>query len=224
MAQLPRFVLDRLDDLRPGILPTLEQFVDFLFAVEIQPDDQWALRSVDSAKGRVCGEHPAIPLRAASNPAVVISPVKTESEHIHVVLRGSVNAAHRNLRNGLWKVGQHGISRSSINFAESGWASYRRDHGRRYAARSLRQSGPIAVRLLDRSLRSPGRQFAPAQITRAGKNAPSALPLATRAGSPTQRGHHAAGAFYAIESRPLTLTCANRCPCSRADLDAHVDG
>src|SRR6188508_100085 len=39
MAQLPRFVLDRLDDLRPGILPTLEQFVDFLFAVEIQPDD-----------------------------------------------------------------------------------------------------------------------------------------------------------------------------------------
>ena len=50
------------------------------------------------------------------------------------------------------------------------------------------------------------------------------LPLATRAGSPTQRGHHAAGAFYWLESRPLTLTCANRGPCSRADLGSHVDG
>ena len=76
-----------------------------------------------------------------------------------------------------------------------------------------------SLRPLDRSLRSPGQQFAPAQLTRAGKNAPSALPLATRAGSPTQRGHHAAGAFYPIESRPLTLACANRCPGSRADLE-----
>ena len=76
----------------------------------------------------------------------------------------------------------------------------------------------------DRSLRSPGQQFAPAQLTRAGKNAPSALPFATRAGSPTQRGHHAAGAFYLIEPRPLTLTCANRCPGSRADLGSHVEG
>ena len=76
-----------------------------------------------------------------------------------------------------------------------------------------------AARRIRRSLRSPGQQFAPAQLTRTGKNAPSALPLATRAGSPTQRGHHAAGAFYAIKSRPLTLTCANRCPGSRADLD-----
>ena len=80
-------------------------------------------------------------------------------------------------------------------------------------------SPQIPQRHLDRSLRSPGQQFAPAQLTRSGKNAPSALRLATRAGSPTQRGHHAAGAFYAIESRPLTLTGANRCPGSRADLD-----
>ena len=67
----------------------------------------------------------------------------------------------------------------------------------------------------DRSLRSPGQRFTPAQLTRTGKNAPSALPFATRAGSPTQRRHHAAGAFYLIEPRPLTLACANRCPGSR---------
>ena len=80
-------------------------------------------------------------------------------------------------------------------------------------------SPQIPQRHLDRSLRSPGQQFAPAQLTRSGKNAPSALPFATRAGSPTQRGRHAAGAFYAIESRPLTLTGANCRPGSRADLD-----
>ena len=34
------------------------------------------------------------------------------------------------------------------------------------------------------------------------QNAPSALPFATRAGSPTQRGHHAAGAFYAGSAVP----------------------
>ena len=111
MAQLPRFVLDRLDDLRPGILPTLEQFVDFLFAVEIQPDDHRSVRSVDGAEQRVRQEHSAIPLRDASNPAIIISPVKTEPERIHVVLRGSVNVAHRNLGNGLWKVFQHWTSR-----------------------------------------------------------------------------------------------------------------
>ena len=88
--------------------------------------------------------------------------------------------------------------------------------GRPVPARRAHGSGEPFGHVTDR-LRSPGQQFAPAQLTRAGKNAPSALPLATRAGSPTQRGHHAAGAFYAIESRPLTLTCANRCPCSRAD-------
>ena len=89
--------------------------------------------------------------------------------------------------------------------------------GRPVPARRAHGSGePIGP--CERSLRSPGQQFAPAQLTRAGKNAPSALPFATRAGSPTQRGHHAAGAFYLIEPRPLTLTCANRCPGSRADL------
>ena len=62
MAQLPRFVLDRLDDLRPGILPTLEQFVDFLFAVEIQPDDHRAVRPVAGAERRIGEEHSAIPL------------------------------------------------------------------------------------------------------------------------------------------------------------------
>ena len=35
LMQVPRC----LNNLRAGIFPTLEQFVDFLFAVEIQPDD-----------------------------------------------------------------------------------------------------------------------------------------------------------------------------------------
>ena len=95
--------------------------------------------------------------------------------------------------------------------------------GRPVPARPAHGSGESFGRL-DRSLRSPGQQFAPAQLPRTGKNAPSALPLATRAGSPTQRGHHAAGAFYLIEPRPLTLTGANRCPGSRADLGSQVEG
>src|SRR5262245_5955745 len=110
-TQVPRFVLHRLDNLRPSVFPALEQFIDFLFAVEIQPDDHWAVRPAGGAERRVREEHSAIPLRDASDPAVIISPVKTESEHVHVVLRGFVNVAHRNLGNGLWKMGQHSTSR-----------------------------------------------------------------------------------------------------------------
>ena len=58
---------------------------------------------MDGAERRVREEHSAIPLRNASNPAIIISPVKTESERIHVVVRGFVNVAHRNLGNSLWK-------------------------------------------------------------------------------------------------------------------------
>ena len=94
--------------------------------------------------------------------------------------------------------------------------------GRPVPARRAHGSGePFVTRQIAEIARAAVRA---GQLTRTGKNAPSALPPATRAGSPTQRGHHAAGAFYAIESRPLTLTGANRCPCSRADLDAHFAG
>ena len=44
LAQVPRFVLHGLDNLRPGIFPALEQFVDFLFALEIQLNDDRAIR------------------------------------------------------------------------------------------------------------------------------------------------------------------------------------
>ena len=42
-----------------------------------------------------------------SNPGAVISPVKTESEHIDVVPCGPVDIAHRNLGDGLWKASRH---------------------------------------------------------------------------------------------------------------------
>ena len=44
-----------------------------------------------------------------------------------------------------------------------------------------------------------------AKLTLAWKNAPSTLSAATRAGSPTQRGSHAAGAFYPILITPSRL-------------------
>src|SRR4029450_885232 len=105
LTQVPGFVLHCLDNRRPGILPALEQFVDFLFAVEIQPDDYRTLRPVVDAERPVREKHSTTPLRDASNAAVIISPVKTESEHVDVVRRGLINVAHRNLGNGLWKVG-----------------------------------------------------------------------------------------------------------------------
>src|SRR5688572_18582290 len=135
LTQVPRFVLHCLENLRPGIVPALEQFVDFLFAVEIQPDDHRAFRPVDGAERRVREEHSAIPLRDASNPAVIISPVETESEHLHVVLRGVVNVAHRNLGNGLWKVGQHWTS----------GVSYPASDAREMSAGASEESEPAVV-------------------------------------------------------------------------------
>ncbi len=51
------------------------------------------------------------------------------------------------------------------------------------------------------------------KLTRTWKNARSAPAAATRAGSPTQRGSHAARAFYSRRvSRPLTLAGTDPVP------------
>ena len=88
--------------------------------------------------------------------------------------------------------------------------------GRPAPARRAHGSGETA-RPRDRSLRSPRQQFAPAQLTRAGKNAPSACRSRPALG-PQPSAAITLRRVYWLESRPLTPACANRCPGSRADL------
>jgi hypothetical protein len=68
LAQAPRFVLGLGEDLGSGLLPTLVQFVDFLFAVEIQPDHHPASGAVVLVERSIGQEHPAVAVRDAANP------------------------------------------------------------------------------------------------------------------------------------------------------------
>ena len=81
-------------------------------------------------------------------------------------------------------------------------------------ARQLRVDWPC-----DRSLRSPGQPFAPAQLPRAGKTRLPQRRSRPALGPQPSAAITLQARFTGSASRPLTLACANRCPGSRADLD-----
>jgi hypothetical protein len=107
LAQVPWFVLRLSEDLRPGIAPAMVELVDFLLAIQIQPDHDRAARTVVLVERRIRQEDTALPLRDASDAALIVTPVEMEAEHIHVILGGLLDIADRNLWNRLWKVREH---------------------------------------------------------------------------------------------------------------------
>src|SRR5215472_676234 len=83
------------------------QFIDFLPAIHIQPDDDRPAIAFVSAEGCIREEHTAVPLGNAPDPALVVTPVELKPERIYVILGGLLDIANRNLWNRLGKVRQH---------------------------------------------------------------------------------------------------------------------
>src|SRR5262249_17178841 len=91
----------------PGLPPAIIQFVNFVLALQVQPDhDRFAI-TVVLAEGCIREEHTALPLRDAADPALVVTPVEMEPEHIHVILAALLDLPNRNLGNRLGKVREH---------------------------------------------------------------------------------------------------------------------
>jgi hypothetical protein len=83
------------------------EFVDFLLAIQIQPNHDNPAITVGMAERCIGQEHAALALRDAPDPALVVTPVEMESEHVHVILGGLLDIANRNLRNRLGKGREH---------------------------------------------------------------------------------------------------------------------
>jgi len=113
LAQVPRFILWLREDLRPGLAPTMIQFIDFVLTIQIQPDHDLVPVSVVSAERRIRQEHAAVALRYAADAAFVIAPVEMEPERVYVILGGLFDIANRNLWNRLGKV--HALAYASLD-------------------------------------------------------------------------------------------------------------
>jgi hypothetical protein len=68
LAQAPRFILRFSKDLRPGLPPAMVQFVEFMLAAQIQPDDDRPTISVVLAERCIRREDTALPLPDAPIP------------------------------------------------------------------------------------------------------------------------------------------------------------
>ena len=112
--RMPRFILRLSKDLRPSLPPTIVQFVDFVLAIQIQPDHDRPATTVVLAERCIRQEHTALPLRDAPDPALVATPVEMEPQHIHVILGGLLDIANRNLWNRLGKVREHVLQLTPI--------------------------------------------------------------------------------------------------------------
>src|SRR5215469_9605978 len=79
LAQVPGLVFRFGDELRPGLPPAMVQFVDFLLAVEVQPEHDWSRIAIALAEGGVCKKQATVGLRDASDAVLIVVPVEMET-------------------------------------------------------------------------------------------------------------------------------------------------
>jgi len=115
LAQVPRLVFRLGDDLRASVAPTVEQFVHFLLAIEVQPDYDRSRVAVVLAERRIRKKYAALAFRNASDAALVVTPIKLEAERIDVILSGPLDVAYGDLWNGLRKVRKHVLEVTPIS-------------------------------------------------------------------------------------------------------------